>query len=75
MVGRQDWSRSGLLDPPRSLRDGERNPFTAWSMACVSGSLRLDMFARGANGKLYGLSGNGIATMIRLESETAAAAV
>ena len=44
-------------------------------MACVSGSLRLDMFARGANGKLYGLSGNGIATMIRLESETAAAAV
>jgi hypothetical protein len=33
------------------------------------------MFVRGANGKLYGLSGNGIGTMVRLESETAAAAV
>jgi hypothetical protein len=44
-------------------------------MACVSGTLRLDMFARAANGKLYGLSWNGIGTMLRLESETAAAAI
>jgi len=71
----KNWSAFESLGLPRSAQDGERIPFTGRSVACVWGKFQLDVFARGSDGKLYGLCWNGIGTMIRPESEAAGGAV
>ncbi len=60
----KNWSRFESLGLPRSLKDGERIPFTGRSQTCVWGRFQLDVFARGSDGKLYGLSSNESGAML-----------
>lgn len=55
----KNWSSFQSIGHPRSGPDGAPMAFTGVSLACVWTKYQLDVFARGADGKLYNASWNG----------------
>jgi Repeat of unknown function (DUF346) len=70
----KNWTGFESLGSPRSALDRERIAFTAGSVACAWSRFQLDVFARGADGKLYSLTWSGSGAIGGPESEAAPAA-
>jgi hypothetical protein len=55
----KDWKVFASIGAPRAPASGARIPFTGASMACAWERFRLNVLARGADGKLYVASSDG----------------